>query len=389
MVASPYSAGHNMGPTLWTYGAKRFGAYDNPDTHNVYAYEEVVATGVSLVWNLSTISGNPLNLPLDFVDEHECPSMCVDANGRLYIACNNWQQNVPRIVRSTTNESIQGWEDASSEFVTAPAAGAVGYFRFTPLPSGNVLCIQRERENNLGGDNPGVDHLFRSEVGTPGWQYIGELARGAADTEDAFYYTNMACDPTGRVHIFGAWDQSVPLVDVMGHSYCYSDDEGDTWHAVDGTLLTTPFSRTDASGVACRTGIDYGANNQYAYACSYDADFYPCGSYHDSATGLHLIRWNGTTWSDTTAAFSGLGIGAGLVHFRHDLWTFARRGTLCELRRVAAPNDVIKLAGVVASPYQPNLDPIRLRDDDVAQMLIADPTATVRSFGNHAKITAA
>jgi hypothetical protein len=395
MTANRYSSAvGGRGPTLMSAGNNQFGVYVDA-SNNMWAvmFDRTTRAISSGPYNLASIAGNPLSLPLDTGDDHEGPSIGVDSGGRAWVAGNMYNVG-PRLVRATSAGQVTSWESMSSSLPN-PAGSYHGYYNFNRFSDGAMLLLLRIRYNSPSFDDPGGERCLYLAPGADTFTDRGYVMLGASATEDAFYRNQAYVDSSDTIHLFGAWDQSYTGGAVVdGFSYLYSTDRGVTWRNKAGTALTCPFNRTDASGVACRTGISYDSDtlNQYSAAgTTLDANGYPCGVYSKQGGNQRIVRWNGSAWTiDTTAGSYYIGgQNLNLVNFRGDLWSLQRTGTFVELRRHdGSVHEVARLGGDVPGGWYAWADPVALLAYDTVETLIPDPNPTVYTFGNQHRATA-
>lgn len=415
MTANSLGSGTAAGPTLWSAKDPTTGTFWQyglwaDSANNIRIWRRNRATNTFSHFDLSTIAGNPLGLPLDPTalgqEGHENPSLGVDAAGHIHVTCNNFLSNVPKMVRSNSPYDISAWTDIHTQFTSAPAGGQIAYFHFCPLASGNLMVMQRVRTITGVGNAPGAEYVYVLEGSNTGWTARGKLMGGAVNTEDAFYRNQQYCDKHGRVHLFGMWDRiQSGGTDAEKFSYLYTDDEGVTWHAIDGTPLVLGFNYTSASANAINTGVTLGRSGidgelGYSLGCSVDRNGYPCGVMVDRvALDENIVRWTGTAWVADPAPglkFAG-GAGIQLLNFRGDLHVMARGRVApnhwVDLRKVSDPNTrIAHLAGPYGNFYCPWPDPIILRDFDVIEIGSVDNNMVhprVFAYGAGRKIVAA
>lgn len=377
-------------------GNDQFGVYVDTSHQYIWAvhFNRTTRAIVGGPYALIFVTGNPLSLPLDTPDTHEGPSMAVDADGHIWVAGNMWGTPTARMVRSTNPLDVTAWTDASSQ-IPDPTDAVHGYFNFVRFSDGELLLLTRQRiDSATPGHNPAGERLFYLAQGETEFEDLGYLTMGADGTEDAFYRNNAYVDRNDVVHLFGAWDREYGGgTTVDGFSYLRSEDRGQSWETINGTALTTPFSRTDASGVACRTNTSYDNDTDNLYSAAgttLDASGYPCGVYSKEGFAQRIVRWNGSAWTvdETAGSHYGGGQNLNLINYRNDLWALHRFGNQCELRRHASPNEVANLGGVLTSGHFCWPDPVALMNEDSVEVLIADPSPRVHTFGDRCRLTA-
>lgn len=410
-MANALGCGTAAGPNLWSAGnfsaTFQFGLWCD-DSNNLWIFRHDKATGELVQANLSTAaSGNPLQLPFEDLDPtvqgHLNPSMGIDASGHIHVTANNFDSNVPKMIRSVNPYDITSWTDTHAQFTSAPAGGQIAYFHFCPLKSGNLMVIHRVRTVTGVGNNPGAQYVYVMEGSNTTWTARGKLMGGAAGTEDAFYNNHPYCDASGRVHLFGMWDRIYSGgTDAEKFSYLYTDDEGVTWHSIDGTTLTQGFNYTSTQATKIDTGVTLGRNGAlgelgYSLGASTDENGYPCGVMVDRvALDEVIVRWNGTSWVSDAAPglkFAG-GAGIQLMLFQGELYVMARGRVApnhwVELRKVSDPNTLVaRLAGPYPSFWCPWPDPIALRDSGRIELAHVDNNPNnphFYSFGGAARL---
>ena len=377
MAINVLSARGGQSPTLWSAGPYQFGAYADDDD------QLVVVKFINQVFDDIYETGFTITDPT-----HGSPSVFVDDDDHIHVISTNTLPDLPFYIRSDVALSLESFSDNTGA-LPGPDYSSWNYVNFRPFSDGVVFAIWRHRDlTDVSEEAVAVASIYTGGV----WFRQGEISHGAIGTEDAFYCNNPIVDDNDVVHIFGAWDSIYAGESVENHSYLRSIDRGVTWSSITGVALTTPITETSDSGIACRTGVDFGtgSDNLYSHAACVDENGYPCATYIHVGTGQMIVRWNGTSWitESSMALRYGGGQTMNLVVIKGDLWTLGKRSAtgLGELRRFTSPNEEVIVSETLPSGIFLHADPVALRDTGAVNVLIPETTAPrIFMFGSGAR----
>lgn len=330
--------------------------------------------------DLATISGNPLNAPI-VDDAHNGLACAIDNLGHLHVWGNMHAESVWRYVRSVAPYDVSAWEDGVPyEHADTPVAGSMAYPQAILLPDGTLFMTRRYRST------PGeIGSLWASRLGPSAtqWEDLGPIATGTdLANGDAPYPNWLHVDPSGRIHIHWTWSLVAQLADppIADSTYIYSDDQGETWHAVDGTLMTTPLNRGNSA--AAKT-LYTNSGLSYTGGVATDADGNPHITIPIDTEEVHL-RWTGSAWTSTQLAdWNGV---PNIVQFRGQMWGLGvdpRPNGRTLTARNLDTGSVVRLVDV-PSGWRPHFDTTLLREHGVIEMCVptGDDQPRVVSFGS-------
>jgi hypothetical protein len=246
----------------------------------------------SEVWttfDMGTISGNPLVLPVD-TDSHNDISLIVDAQGYIHVAA-NMHGDVLRYVKSTNPNDITAW---TAPGMTGLNEAQMTYPRFVLHPDGTLFYMYRD-----GASGNGDVYLNRKNVGEA-WTQLGMLASGKATNENP-YESRFVIDAAGTLAVAFTWRPSGGDHNTNNDvHFIKSTDKGATWKNVSNAAVTIPLVHADTVSLVLDTAAtNSGIINQFGL------DLDTLGRPHialtlaDGATpdrNIHHLYWNGTAW---------------------------------------------------------------------------------------------
>ncbi len=192
-----YTGNHHI---LWTHGDWWFGTLVPPDASTVYIFKMDRANQNNYtMFDLSTISGNPLGLPLqDPTDGHYGIALGVDGLGRIHLTGNN--HNDPnKSVTSTNPLDITSWVDTSAAIGALLDTGTgwddTTYDKFVSLMDGTLLWWKpRGRDGSLGRD---IVQLRRGPASLS-WTMDGNIYHAESDVNPATPPESVRCYQFGQ-----------------------------------------------------------------------------------------------------------------------------------------------------------------------------------------------
>lgn len=254
-------------------------------------------------FDLSTVSGNPLALPVD-TDNHNNISIIRDYLGYFHITA-NMHGDALRYVRSANPDDITSWVAPG---MTGVAEGVVTYPRFFRWSDGTLGFTYRD-----GVSGSGDVYLNIYNPASQVWTSRGKIADGKS-TDESPYENRVVVDRNDRLWLSFSWRPSGGDTNTTNDIFLiYSDDQGQTFYAIDGTAIPLPLvhANTDAmildtadtnSGIMNQYGMDVDLNG-YPHIATMMAD----GSTPDR--NIHHIWWDGTEWHNDQVTNFGNGFG--------------------------------------------------------------------------------
>ena len=239
-------------------------------------------------FDLSTISGNPLNSPTEN-DQHNTYSLGIDRNGYIHIA-GNMHANKLKYVISTKPENISEWKIGT---MIGAQEDAATYPVFILMPSKNLLFIYRNGTSSNGNTYVNLYDADKKE-----WKRQSQIFNGAITDENA-YINRVAVDyKTGYIHLMYCWRKTGESNTNNDICYCLSKDEGKTWGTTNGTIydgaithLTSEIivdTEDSGSGLLNQSGLDVDLNgNPHGCFMMYDKNGF---------TQYYHVWYDGLTW---------------------------------------------------------------------------------------------
>jgi hypothetical protein len=380
----------STGPNLWTHNGVQYATLVRRDWSGwIHSSSDNWVTYNS--FNLSTISGNPMGMPVDSTDDHYRLSIMVDPQGYIHVM-GNIHQNPLRYVKSVNPEDISAFADARSTIVPIMTASVdeTSYQYFLPQTNGDRILFTSPWDtlNQVLGRDTGV---FRLPSGQSNW--VPALANGTykiiicdqiasnGDPERA-YFRNAYADPNDVIHLAGCW-QWVALDENTRRNpfYMKSADGGRHWTTVDGTALTLPLTYADMTGI---NNILLPNPPDPALTCSQPIPDPVTGYPHMIWAGNGVVYhyyWNGSSWVQETQTNSNI------CYIRGELYRYGPVSSRVTLRKLATPTQTVKLGDEVSTPvFIPLPDPILLNRGILSVMVPYGDTPAVFSYGNGARL---
>ncbi|WP_285189974.1 BNR repeat-containing protein [Rhodococcus sp. MEB041] len=265
-------------------------------------HKRTLPLGSWSTFDLGTISGNPLVLPVD-TDSHNTVSIFVDAQGYIHVAA-NMHGDVMRYVRSTNPRDITAW---TAPGVTGSVETQVTYPRFAMHPDGTLFLLYRD-----GASGMGDLYLNRKNVGGA-WTQLGKIADGKTTSENP-YETRFVVDRFGRLNIGITWRPNGGDHNTNADvHFIRSDDKGATWKSVNGTAVALPLLHANSSARALATAAtNSGIINQFGLDVDTQGRPHMALTLADGTTpdrNVHHLWWNGAAWVNDQVTNLGNGMG--------------------------------------------------------------------------------
>jgi len=282
-----------------------------------------------------TITENTVIEAVSFNDTHAELSLAVDMDGYIHLT-GNMHGHPMRYWRSESPEDINNFVFYGNDEAQGGISGeAVSYPRFVKSRKGTLFLTFRTElvNSNIDGRKPGWlgGAIARYDTHTKRWTRLGSLnysftningeqLKGndldgwnekvvvwdesgiGTDFDRAYqgYKLRMVVDKSNRLHL--AWNIGRDKNNISSNlalegthiMYAYSDDEGNTWHKADGSLVTMPMTSQNADIVfqspTARFGnfIDITVDNQ-------QNPIILQGNTEDGFV-VFIFKWNGAEW---------------------------------------------------------------------------------------------
>jgi len=296
-----YSGRSYTQDSVCTVGSTQYAAWYDA-TGALLIGKRTLPSSVWVTFDLTSISGNPLVLPVD-TDSHNVVSLIVDAQGYIHVSA-NMHGDVLRYVRSTNPHNINAWE---SPGMTGLNETQVTYPRFALHPDGTLFYMYRD-----GASGNGDIYLNRRNVGGS-WVQLGMLASGKATNENP-YESRFVISANGTLGVAFTWRPNGGDHNTNADvHFIKSTDKGTSWKNVTGTAVTIPLLHVDNTALALATASsNSGIINQFGL--DIDSNDYPhiALSLADGVTpdrNIHHLYWNGSAWvnQQVTNLLNGMG----------------------------------------------------------------------------------
>ncbi len=377
-------------PQVWTHGSYRYGVIITL-TDGAIVYKQHLTTLVTTTFDLATIPGNPLSLPIDVPgDGHYGYALCVDGLGKIHIVGNSHSTPL-RYVVSNTAEDITDWSEGPYPF-SASGSNNHTYNQFAPTPDGTVLWLIDQEETDSDARGRDVLLFKRGPAATSWspWSGTGEFCqvRTAAEgnpndgTEaDRAYHTGCIVTPDGRTHISYTWRTgNTDATTQKRPGYVYSDDLV-VWRNVSGTPVTMPltWANESAARISSAPAFSVGISRSIAI---------------DSAGGPHILYQveNSSEWVEcyaeagvwTSRPTPGSGTRwSGMFALNEMLYSW--RYTMAPVRISIREHDTARtfyIGDQAVAGFDPNPDPVALLG---GRFQISIPNGNVQSVWSYGK----
>jgi hypothetical protein len=361
-------------------------------TAGCVAYRRDLSTGlVDATFDLSTISSNPLSLPLiDPTDGHFIVSIGVDADDVLHVSGNDHDDGTDHRYVSCPAAGFTtaaNWTHHPGDFDSLGTGNPPGYTYnlFDRTSDGTLLWFlsqSEDRTNSVGRDWLGFKRVDSEWVPLVS---DGHFAVTTADP-DRVYMTGIECHPrlgqTDRVYVTGIWRMDDTDGDSQIEPWILYSDDLSTWRNIDGTSHTMPLTYADRTGATISTDPDY---TQVRMGIAVDSEQRPYvvlkNGLSTDPEAYDIFVWLGSTWfgvpvSPLIGQIRPVAIN-GNLYLRH-----AQTGRVA-LKHQATGN-LFRIGGPMQpGGIQPNHDPIRLRRHGIYSTCIGDgDTPVVYEYGN-------
>jgi len=270
-----------------TFNNKQYTVYVGIDKKPIIA-KRTLPNGDWEAFDLSTITGNPLNSPIAD-DNHNILSVAVDSDGYIHVV-GNMHANPMRYIRSANPEDIFSWELPS---MTGVNENSVTYPQFVKLRDGKLLLFYR---NGM----PGLGNIYINEYNTTTktWSKKQTMLIDGTPSDENPYLNHIAVDKNNVIHIMYVWRGTGNASTNNDICYAKSEDGGNTWVKSDGTNLTLPITHANSEIVVKTTLTGSGLLNQNGLET--DKSGNPHGAFllYDSEgnTQIYHVWHDGSLW---------------------------------------------------------------------------------------------
>lgn len=239
-------------------------------------------------FDLSTISGNPLNSPTEN-DQHNTYSLGIDRNGYIHIAGNMHGTKLKYVI-STKPENISEWKIGT---MIGAQEDSSTYPVFILMPSKNLLFIYRDGTSGNGNTYVNLYDADKKE-----WKRQSQIFNGAITDENA-YINRVAVDyNTGYIHLMYCWRQTGESNTNNDICYCLSKDEGKTWGTTNGTIYDGPITHSTSEIIVDTEDSGSGLLNQSGLDVDLNGNPHGCFMMYDKNgfTQYYHVWYDGLTW---------------------------------------------------------------------------------------------
>jgi hypothetical protein len=230
------------------------------------------------------------------LDEHNCYSIAVDADGHIHIS-GNMHGDWLRYAISTNPHDLSSW--TAGKMLGTPglpetaSERLVSYPKFFQHADGTLFFLYRN-----GASGNGDWFLNRYDTATKTWTRVVKLFDGISASESA-YLDNVVVTADGTFHISYQWrPNGGSTADTNDLSYVRSTDKGETWESVVGAEVVVPITHAGSPRVLAATGF------QNSCGLSVDTDGHPhIVNFIDEGAVNWQVRhhyWDGAAWVHET-----------------------------------------------------------------------------------------
>ena len=257
----------------------------------------------------------------DIADDryHVRPSLAVDSDGFIHVT-GGMHHNFWNYYVSSKPEDISSFVKVTGTPQCPPGTG-ISYPNFYKDNSGKLYITYRHRVGGLVGEIKGdapdgfmpgdlAGAIAKYDTKTKTWKMLGgKDYRHGRQTLVWFdggalygwynsFKLEMAFDKNNRIHI--AWlTHTIPTQKVSSDNasylmYAYSDDEGETFHKIDGTKITQYPITPETGSVVLERLQKADINNGLSIGATSDGR--PIVGGRIGETGVNVRIWSGTSW---------------------------------------------------------------------------------------------
>lgn len=416
----PRGGANDSSPQLMTdiAGRYQYGVYVSKSTLNFVAIRRDRTTNIFERFDLSQISGNPLNLPIyDETDDHYTGAVGIDANNVLHLTCNQHSQFPPGSnghQNYVTCDNVAAFSTAASwtyrgnpppfgsEAING--AGTYTYNFFDRMANGQLWWWFNQNEGDYSSA-AGLDWLAYKRV-SGAWQPVipgsptfiqtvvtGYYQDGLGDGYNAdgsalrAYIAGILPDVRNgveRIHAWGIWRTSDSNPDTQQKPwYIYSDNQGVTWRSISGVVQPMPITWWNKGGSEIPSPPAPAISANTSSGMALDRNGYPSvmlrnGRTTDTST-YDRLYWNGTWQTDPNIVRP---YACKLRTWRNDIWLQHPVGPNSARLELFNLRDQSKmLIGRECNGFSANPDPVLLRQGIYAVLMPRGNTPIVYEYG--------
>jgi len=336
-------------------------------------------------FDLGTISGNPLNMPVNSVDDHWTLMVLPDAEENLHIMGNTHATDWLYVIwpRADLNwpPTTTGWTVPAFNTLPWNATGLkLHTYAYGLIMQNGTTVLFADQEDSAVPTDAGRDFTawFKpAGAGITGWLPMNGIGEWAVTTgpqalnngiPDRVYVngitTTMLSSGVERLHVTGIWAKRDPADSFLKRNtfYLYTDlvSNGNTvWKAVDGTTLTMPMDWTNYTPAFVTSSPTWSENSGASLAI--DSSGYPhmLVQNRDISSPSSLeVYWNGSAWTSRAVSVQAAGATVGPSIFNLNGRLKIVTTAFDRLRIVdQATNNVTYLGGLCGNGARPVPDP--------------------------------
>ena len=275
-----------------TYNNSQYAVFVGTDK-NPYITKRILPNGEWQIFNLSTVSGNPLVSPTTD-DGHNDYCLIVDTDGYIHVAGNH-HVNALRYVRSVGTEDITSWVAPG---MTSINEDQVTYPQFVKLRDGKLLFFYRN-----GTSGSGNVYINGYDTITKTWSKKQTLFIDGLSSSENAYLNHVAVDQFNTIHMMWVW-RGTGLANT-NNDICYakSDDGGVTWKKSNGSTFALPITHATSEIIVDTAATDSGLMN--TSGLEVDNQGRPHGAFllydDNNYTQINHVWYDGTRWYNDVA----------------------------------------------------------------------------------------
>lgn len=256
--------------------------------------KKTVPNGTWSHFDLSTVSGNPLYLPVNPDPHYTCAGI-IDGDGYIHVWA-NMHGSALGYVRSVNPRDMTAF--------TNPGMGSAEQTHWTyPRPvrfsDGAIALISRN-----GSSGNGDTYMDYKAAGSLAWVSRGMIVSGKANNEN-FYENQPFVDEDDVLWLSGMWRPNGGGANDNRDMHCMkSANRGVSWQTVTGAALSMPLVHSNTSARALTTAPSNSGMINQCGMCAYDGKPHIAFTYGDARpdnptfidVNVHHLWWTGTEW---------------------------------------------------------------------------------------------
>ena len=360
--------------------------FDSPKPWNGVVWQINHSARTRLAYDLDTIAGNPLRMPVKSADAHHRLTDMVDSLGYIWLTGNRhdkgnepWQGE--RVVRSVSPWTIaDGFIDATP-YVNWSTSGLHlrSYDRFLDLGNGKRGWITAQHIQTAVIGRGMVFYVL--EAGETMWQPfdgVGTLLTcdtiaNNGDPERAYIFAHYVA-PDNTLYLVCCWQYVWNDATTRREPFVIKSTDHVNFTTLSGTPLPVPMTRANTVGIP-----DLYVTNPIANVTLMGMPTVVDGVFHVVLSGGGSIRhhWFNGVWN-----FGSASAQRNFFTFRGELWYYAQSFNKVRFRRNTNTGIQYTVSGTVPSgTYRPYPDPVRQKRGIVALPTIEGDIPSVAFLG--------